>query len=40
MIKIVYMLWLQRRVLHGEDLFVNKSGGPYKSVAELWDNED
>lgn len=30
----------QKRVLDGEDLFVNKVHGPYKSVAELWDNED
>ncbi|KAJ4796025.1 NAD(P)-linked oxidoreductase superfamily protein [Rhynchospora pubera] len=30
----------QRRVLDGEVLFVNKDHGPYKSTAELWDNED
>ncbi|XP_010257009.1 PREDICTED: aldose reductase-like [Nelumbo nucifera] len=30
----------QRRILDGENLFVNKSDGPYRSVAELWDNED
>ncbi|XP_078181416.1 NAD(P)-linked oxidoreductase superfamily protein [Carex rostrata] len=30
----------QRRVLDGEVLFVNKVHGPYKSTAELWDNED
>ncbi|WOL04837.1 aldose reductase [Canna indica] len=30
----------QRRALDGEMLFVNKEAGPYKSVAELWDNED
>ncbi|XP_073114551.1 aldose reductase isoform X3 [Elaeis guineensis] len=30
----------QRRVLDGEDLFVNKSHGPYRSAADLWDNED
>ncbi|OVA07824.1 Aldo/keto reductase [Macleaya cordata] len=30
----------QRRVLDGEELFVNKSEGPYLSVAELWDYEN
>ncbi|XP_058002975.1 LOW QUALITY PROTEIN: aldose reductase [Hevea brasiliensis] len=30
----------QRRVLDGEDLFVNKSKGPFGSVADLWDHED
>ncbi|XP_077214240.1 NAD(P)-linked oxidoreductase superfamily protein [Tasmannia lanceolata] len=30
----------QLRIFDGEDLFVNKSEGPYKSVAELWDYED
>ncbi|XP_038980861.1 aldose reductase isoform X2 [Phoenix dactylifera] len=30
----------QRRVVDGEDLFVNKSHGPYRSTADLWDNED
>ncbi|XP_072996861.1 aldose reductase [Typha latifolia] len=30
----------QRRVLDGETLFVNKSHGPFRSAAELWDNED
>nr|GEZ92430.1 aldose reductase [Tanacetum cinerariifolium] len=24
----------QKRVLHGEDLFVNKDDGPYRSVAD------
>ncbi|KAI3961886.1 hypothetical protein MKW98_022091 [Papaver atlanticum] len=30
----------QKRVLDGEELFVNSSEGPYKSAQELWDNED
>ncbi|KAK1412442.1 hypothetical protein QVD17_33698 [Tagetes erecta] len=30
----------QKRVLHGEDLFVNKNDGPYRSVADVWDHED
>ncbi|KAJ9173823.1 hypothetical protein P3X46_016922, partial [Hevea brasiliensis] len=30
----------QRQVLDGEDLFVNKSEGPFRSVADLWDRED
>ncbi|GAB4833260.1 hypothetical protein Ancab_031507 [Ancistrocladus abbreviatus] len=30
----------QRRVLDGEELFVNKIDGPFKSVADLWNNED
>ncbi|TXG58907.1 hypothetical protein EZV62_016736 [Acer yangbiense] len=30
----------QRRVLDGEYLFVNKSLGPFRSVADLWDHED
>ncbi|KAL3531633.1 hypothetical protein ACH5RR_005154 [Cinchona calisaya] len=30
----------QKRALDGEDLFVNKTDGPYKSVADLWDHED
>ncbi|KAK1563300.1 hypothetical protein Q3G72_025634 [Acer saccharum] len=29
-----------RRVLDGEDIFVNKSSGPFRSVADLWDHED
>ncbi|KAM0028167.1 putative aldose reductase [Helianthus debilis subsp. tardiflorus] len=29
----------QERVLHGEDLFVNKNDGPYRSVADIWDHE-
>lgn len=29
----------QMRVLDGEELFVNKSDGPYKSVADIWDHE-
>ncbi|URE48147.1 Aldo/keto reductase family [Musa troglodytarum] len=29
----------QRRAVDGEEIFVNKSEGPYKSVAELWDDE-
>ncbi|KAF7845259.1 aldose reductase [Senna tora] len=30
----------QKRVLNGEELFVNKSVGPFRSVQEIWDNED
>ncbi|XP_008799818.1 aldose reductase-like isoform X1 [Phoenix dactylifera] len=30
----------QRRVLDGEDIFVNKTHGPYRCAADLWDNED
>ncbi|XP_060674035.1 aldose reductase isoform X2 [Ziziphus jujuba] len=30
----------QKRVLDGADLFVSKSCGPFKSVADLWDDED
>ncbi|XP_010683600.2 aldose reductase [Beta vulgaris subsp. vulgaris] len=30
----------QRRELDGENLFVNKSDGPFKSVADVWDHED
>ncbi|KAE9618192.1 putative aldehyde reductase [Lupinus albus] len=30
----------QRRVLDGEELFVNKEAGPFRSAAEIWDHED
>jgi len=30
----------QKRVLDGEDLFVNKTDGPFKSAADIWDHED
>lgn len=30
----------QKRVLTGDDLFVNKADGPFKSVFEIWDHED
>ncbi|KAK2414800.1 NADPH-dependent aldo-keto reductase, chloroplastic [Trifolium repens] len=30
----------QRRVLDGEELFVNQSEGPFKSVEDIWDHED
>ncbi|KAL1352813.1 hypothetical protein HN51_016791 [Arachis hypogaea] len=30
----------QSRVLDGEELFVNKSAGPFRSTAEIWDHED
>lgn len=33
-------LSLQKRVLDGEDLFVNKEAGPVRSIADLWDHED
>ncbi|ONK77128.1 uncharacterized protein A4U43_C02F3380 [Asparagus officinalis] len=29
----------QKRVVKGEQIFVNKTDGPFKSVAELWDGE-
>ncbi|KAJ8533114.1 hypothetical protein K7X08_016003 [Anisodus acutangulus] len=28
----------QMRVLDGEELFVNKTDGPYRSVADIWDH--
>jgi len=31
---------MQGRVLDGEDLFVNKSDGPFRSAADIWDHED
>jgi hypothetical protein len=31
--------WVQKRVLDGEDFFVNKEAGPFRSVADLWDHE-
>ncbi|KAK4253364.1 hypothetical protein QN277_010683 [Acacia crassicarpa] len=30
----------QRRVFDGEELFVNKSAGPLRSAADVWDHED
>ncbi|KAI7979485.1 hypothetical protein LOK49_Contig323G00008 [Camellia lanceoleosa] len=30
----------QKRVLDGENLFVNKNDGPFNSTADLWDHED
>ncbi|KGN58712.1 aldose reductase [Cucumis sativus] len=30
----------QKRVLSGEELFVNKEAGPLRSVADVWDHED
>ncbi|KAM6550510.1 hypothetical protein CsatB_000318 [Cannabis sativa] len=30
----------QKRVVDGEDLFVNKEEGPITSVAQVWDHED
>jgi len=30
----------EKRVLTGEELFVNKTHGPYKSATEVWDHED
>lgn len=36
-----YVLYVfQKRVLDGEELFVNKTEGPFRSVAEVWDHED
>jgi hypothetical protein len=34
-----FLLDLQKRVLTGEELFVNKTHGPYKSASEVWDHE-
>lgn len=31
---------VQKRVLDGEDLFVNKTEGPLRSAADVWDHED
>lgn len=36
---VLILCFAQMRVLDGEELFVNKSDGPYKSVADLWDHE-
>ncbi|KAK6118237.1 hypothetical protein DH2020_048023 [Rehmannia glutinosa] len=30
----------QKRVLDGEELFVNKTDGPFRSPADVWDHED
>ncbi|KAK7374005.1 hypothetical protein VNO80_07428 [Phaseolus coccineus] len=30
----------QGRILDGEELFVNKSDGPFRSAADIWDHED
>lgn len=30
----------QKRVLDGEDLFVNKTDGPFRNVEDIWDHED
>ncbi|KAL2250352.1 aldose reductase [Sesamum indicum] len=30
----------QKRVLDGEELFVNKTDGPFRSTADVWDHED
>ncbi|KAI6672562.1 hypothetical protein NL676_000468 [Syzygium grande] len=35
-----HVFGVQRRVLDGEELFVNKEAGPFRSVADLWDHED
>nr|AAD22264.1 aldose reductase ALDRXV4 [Xerophyta viscosa] len=37
--QILSSLSEQKRVLDGEDLFVNKTHGPFRSAAELWDGE-
>ncbi|KAL0375403.1 UNVERIFIED_CONTAM: Aldose reductase [Sesamum radiatum] len=31
---------VQKRVLDGEELFVNKTDGPFRSTADVWDHED
>lgn len=36
---LIMVAAVQGRVLDGEELFVNKEEGPFRSVAELWDNE-
>lgn len=30
----------QKRVLDGEELFVNKESGPFRTTTDLWDHED
>ncbi|KAH7844031.1 hypothetical protein Vadar_023518 [Vaccinium darrowii] len=30
----------QKRISEGENMFVNKTDGPFKSIADLWDHED
>lgn len=37
---VVVFFFLQKRVLDGEELFVNKNAGPLRSVADVWDHED
>ncbi|RRT71439.1 hypothetical protein B296_00010070 [Ensete ventricosum] len=37
--EVLNSMMLQRRAVDGEEIFVNKSEGPYKTVAELWDDE-
>lgn len=38
--KVLCTLTEQKRVLNGEDLFVNKEGGPFRTPADIWDHED
>lgn len=38
--KLLSSIQDQKRVLNGEDLFVNKTTGPFKSVEDIWDHED
>lgn len=35
-----FLVIVQKRVLDGEDLFVNKEAGPFRSAADVWDHED
>ncbi|KAE8099100.1 hypothetical protein FH972_017108 [Carpinus fangiana] len=37
---LIYLFWVQKRVLDGEEFFVNKEAGPFRSAADLWDHED
>ncbi|KAI3994373.1 hypothetical protein MKX01_012630 [Papaver californicum] len=38
--KVLCSISDQKRILDGEELFVDRREGPYKSAEELWDNED
>ncbi|XP_066367688.1 aldose reductase isoform X1 [Miscanthus floridulus] len=38
--KVLRSIKDEKRVLTGEELFVNKTHGPYKSASEVWDHED
>ncbi|KAM3404708.1 hypothetical protein ACQJBY_007672 [Aegilops geniculata] len=38
--KVLCSIKDEKRVLTGEELFVNKAHGPYKSASEVWDHEN